>query len=99
VPGDSIVLTTSEPAPDAGTVAAGFLTGSAAAGDEGAAADPEFSIDFGIVADGTASVQNIALRSRRRSPSWTTSNSTPATFWQPSVSHFSPRSVRTSRTR
>jgi len=61
VPGNSIVLTTSKPAPDAGTVAAGILTGGATAVAEGAADNPEFSIDFGIVADVTASVQSMAL--------------------------------------
>ncbi len=61
VPGNSIVLTTSKPAPDAGTVAAGILTGGATAVAEGAADNPEFSIDFGIVADVTAGVQNMSL--------------------------------------
>ena len=61
VPGNSIVLTTSKPAPDAGTVAAGIVTGGATAVAEAAADNPEFSIDFDIVANVTVSVQNMSL--------------------------------------
>ncbi len=61
VPGNSIVLTTSKPAPGAGDVAAGILTGGATAVAEGAADNPEFEIDFDIQADVAASIQNMAL--------------------------------------
>jgi hypothetical protein len=61
VSGNSIDLITSKPAPDAGTVAAGILTGGATAAAEAAADNPEFSIDFDIRADVTASIENMSL--------------------------------------
>jgi hypothetical protein len=61
VPGNSIDIVTSKPAPDAGQVAAAIVTGGATAAVEAAADNPEFSINFEIVADVSASLQHMNL--------------------------------------
>jgi hypothetical protein len=61
VPGNSIDIITSKPSADAGTVVLGVLTGGASTAVEYGPDNPEFTIDFDIVADVTAAIQNMGL--------------------------------------
>ncbi len=61
VPGNSIDIVTSKPAPDDGTAVLGVLTGGVSTALEYGPDNPEFTIDFEISADITAEIQNMSL--------------------------------------